>query len=107
MKARGTACTALATTRAPEEGCDAEARIALTEGGAVGPCTLRVPEDPDDSTHRGDGRRLGKSLVELTSRRGNLGANLDRTGSGPGPLPMREGAAWKPELTESRAADTP
>ncbi|HEX5597873.1 MAG TPA: hypothetical protein VFX61_17950 [Micromonosporaceae bacterium] len=101
-EAKGTACDALATTRVPAEGRDGEVRIAIADGGVVGRCTLRAPKKAGDDAYR-SGTRPGRPLVELTSWRGDWGTNLREMGSGPDPLPMKEGAAWRPALTEYRA----
>ncbi|TDC46051.1 hypothetical protein E1281_28850 [Actinomadura sp. KC345] len=99
--AKGTACDALTTTRVPAEGRDGTVFIAIADGGVVGRCTLRAAKKAGDDAHRSS--RLGRPLVELTSWRGNWGSDIREMGSGPDPLPMGEGAAWKPALTEDRA----
>ncbi|MFJ1842877.1 MULTISPECIES: hypothetical protein [unclassified Streptomyces] len=101
-EAKGTACNALATTRVPAEGRDGEVRIAVADGGVVGRCTLHAPK-PAGEDADGSSRRPGNPLVELTSWRGDWGRDMREMGSGPAPLPMGEGAVWKPALTEDRA----
>ncbi|OIK00994.1 hypothetical protein [Streptomyces colonosanans] len=101
-EAKGTACGALATTRVPAEGRDGEVRIAIADGGVVGRCTLFTPNEVGDDAYQ-TGVRAGAQLVELTSWRGNWGTSMREMSSGPDPLPMGEGAAWRPALTENRA----
>ncbi|WP_157431289.1 hypothetical protein [Actinomadura hibisca] len=93
-QAKDTACNALATTRVPAEGRDGTVRIAIADGGVVGRCTLYAPDNA---------RPAGKPLVDLTSWRGDWARNMREMGSGPDPLPMGTGAAWKPALTADRA----
>ncbi|WP_327274307.1 hypothetical protein OG609_21585 [Streptomyces sp. NBC_01224] len=102
-EAKGTACDALATTRVPAQGRDGEVRIAIADGGVVGRCTLNAPKTAGDDAYGSNSTRPGNPLVELTSWRGDWGRKLREMGSGPAPLPMGEGADWKPALTEDRA----
>ncbi|MDH2392965.1 hypothetical protein QCN29_30140 [Streptomyces sp. HNM0663] len=103
-QAKGTACNALATTRGLAEGRNGEVRIAIADGGVVGRCTLHAPKKASDNRFRPkDNQRPGKPLVELTSWLGTWGGDMREMGSGPDPLPMGEGAVWKPALTADRA----
>ncbi|WP_268220341.1 hypothetical protein [Streptomyces sp. EMB24] len=102
-EAKGTACDAFTTTRVPAAGREGTVRIAIADAGIVGRCTLYEPGATGDDTEDGDRPAMGDPLVELTSWRGYWSVNMREMGSGPDPLPMDPGPAWKPALTESRA----